>query len=111
MNKDSPTGLKWAHKRKSLETDGGFPDCPYCETPFYYADGELDHIRPRSLGGNNRKKNLVLVCRECNRAKRNAPLHIYLYRIGVSPEKVYFKLKKMGKRIPCDMLDFLGFDD
>ena len=111
MSKDSPSRVRWAVKRKTLITDGGYPDCPYCGTPFYYADGELDHLKQRTIGGSNRRRNLVLVCMECNRARNSSPLHVFLYRIGVSPENVYYKLKDMGKRIPDDMLVFLGFDE
>lgn len=111
MSKDSPSRVRWAHKRKALISDDGYPDCPYCDTPFYYADGELDHLMQKSIGGSNKYKNLVLVCKHCNRLRHNTPLHLFLYSIGVSPEKVYYRLKKMNKVIPDDMLDFLGFDE
>ena len=43
--------------------------CAYCgkkNVPF-----EIDHIKPKSLGGSNRVSNLTIACRSCNQKKSN----------------------------------------
>ncbi len=61
----------WKDIRQSiLERDGEV--CGYCgatEGPF-----EIDHIYPRSKGGNNDPSNLMVACRPCNRSKRDRVL-------------------------------------
>jgi hypothetical protein len=45
--------------------------CAYCGRTSF-GDGiklELDHVRPRKLGGDNTAGNLITSCEECNRAK------------------------------------------
>lgn len=92
------------------ETDAGFLDCPYCENTLHYFDGEVDHIEPWSRGGSRSKENLILICKECNKKKRDMPLHIYCYSYGITPESVYLRLKRAGKNIPASMLTYLGYD-
>lgn len=42
--------------------------CPYCGEPL--SDKiEIDHIIPLYRGGNNKKENIILACRRCNRSK------------------------------------------
>ncbi|MEV1171955.1 RNA-guided endonuclease IscB [Nonomuraea sp. NPDC049784] len=38
----------------------------------------IDHIRPRSLGGSDRVSNLALACIPCNQAKSNRPIEDFL---------------------------------
>ena len=92
--------------------ENGFIDCPYCEDTFHYINnGHVDHIVPRSQGGSNSRENLVLVCETCNKHKRAMPLTVFCYISFITPEGVYLRLKKLGKRIPTDMLELLGYDD
>ena len=42
--------------------------CAYCKSE---KNLEIDHIIPVSMGGTNEEENLQLLCRKCNRAKRN----------------------------------------
>ena len=51
--------------------------CIYCLTDLSDAaptDITLDHIRPKSSGGNNSEKNLVTACRHCNCSRQDTPL-------------------------------------
>jgi len=48
------------------KTDG---KCGYCGCKITKRNRTIDHIQPKSKGGNNSMKNLVLACLECNRAK------------------------------------------
>jgi 5-methylcytosine-specific restriction endonuclease McrA len=50
--------------------------CAYCDAE--HVPLEIDHIHPRSKGGNNRVSNLTLACHDCNQAKGNMPLVRFL---------------------------------
>jgi hypothetical protein len=54
-----------ATRRQILERDEW--RCVYCGTLLSY--GELDHVVPRSRGGNDPEYNLALSCRACNQMK------------------------------------------
>ena len=61
--------------REYLLEKGG-RTCAYCqakEVPL-----EIDHIRPKSLGGSDRVSNLTLACRPCNQKKGNRPVETFL---------------------------------
>ncbi|MEZ4766840.1 MAG: HNH endonuclease signature motif containing protein [Caldilineales bacterium] len=47
--------------------------CGYCQSHQKYVMGklEIDHLIPRSKGGNDEEDNLWLSCRLCNNAKRD----------------------------------------
>ena len=50
--------------------------CVYCGTDLRNAapaDLTLDHLLPRSAGGDNSNENLVLACRSCNSARQDKP--------------------------------------
>jgi 5-methylcytosine-specific restriction endonuclease McrA len=48
--------------------------CQYCGEVFSPADLTLDHVIPRSRGGDSTWENLVACCRPCNRRKGNRML-------------------------------------
>ena len=43
--------------------------CWYCHIPLTIVNATLDHKHPKSKGGSDKLKNLVLACRGCNIAK------------------------------------------
>ena len=45
--------------------------CSYCRTAIDIDTCNVDHIKPRKLGGKTCKSNLCAVCRECNKTKGN----------------------------------------
>ena len=45
--------------------------CQYCGEAFQPGDLTLDHVVPRSRGGNSTWENLVACCHSCNRRKGN----------------------------------------
>jgi hypothetical protein len=50
--------------------------CAYCGCDLRHAapaDITLDHLLPRSTGGNNESTNLVTACRSCNSARQDKP--------------------------------------
>jgi hypothetical protein len=46
--------------------------CHYCRESLLAAEATLDHVVPRSLGGRDVLRNLVLACACCNAAKSDA---------------------------------------
>ncbi len=49
--------------------------CQYCGVVLPSAELTLDHVVPRSRGGNSTWENLVACCHACNRRKGNRLLH------------------------------------
>src|SRR3974390_1692204 len=49
--------------------------CQYCGTVLTSSELTLDHVVPRSRGGNSTWENLVACCHACNRRKGNRMLH------------------------------------
>jgi 5-methylcytosine-specific restriction endonuclease McrA len=49
--------------------------CQYCGEALPPGDLTLDHVIPRSRGGNSTWENLVACCHACNRRKGNRMLH------------------------------------
>lgn len=57
-------------RQRVLVRDGG--KCAYCGAHVDNDTANLDHVLPWKLGGRTNEANLVLACRECNKAKGNA---------------------------------------
>ncbi|MCL2660983.1 MAG: HNH endonuclease [Acidobacteriaceae bacterium] len=49
--------------------------CQYCNTSLTASELTLDHVVPRSRGGQSTWENLVACCHSCNRKKGNQLLH------------------------------------
>src|SRR5689334_21650208 len=49
--------------------------CQYCGTVLGSSELTLDHVMPRSRGGNSSWENLVTCCHPCNRRKGNQMPH------------------------------------
>ena len=49
--------------------------CQYCSVVLPSSELTLDHVIPRSRGGNSTWENLVACCHDCNRRKGNQLLH------------------------------------
>ena len=56
--------------RKNLYARDGYR-CQYCGEEFAAKDLTLDHVMPKSQGGQSRWENLVACCQSCNRKKGN----------------------------------------
>jgi 5-methylcytosine-specific restriction endonuclease McrA len=62
-----------------LARDGG--RCVYCGA----AATSLDHVVPRSRGGEHCWENVVAACGRCNHAKADRALHDLGWRLGTAP--------------------------
>lgn len=60
-------GATSANRRNVLCRDEN--RCQYCAKIFPESELTLDHIMPKSRGGNNSWKNLVAACKKCNQKK------------------------------------------
>lgn len=64
-------------KRRAIyERDGG--KCGYCGKTISFKRHTIDHIQPRTRGGNNNNQNLITSCMACNQRKGNKTLSEYL---------------------------------
>jgi len=99
----------WRFRNAAKSEDDGWPDCPYCESPFPYLYGEIDHIVPLASCTDNSDNNLILICPDCNKSKHSKPLHLWAKENQYCLGSIYDRLSKKGKRIPEDMLKHLGY--
>ena len=54
------------HRARLFATDS---HCHYCEQELNFSQCTLDHVRPKSRGGDDSDENLVLSCDKCNQLK------------------------------------------
>lgn len=74
-------GSKWCTKafRLACYIRSSF-SCEYCGRDLRDAEAReltLDHLKPRSKGGDDSEKNIVLACLRCNSARGNKPWRSY----------------------------------
>jgi 5-methylcytosine-specific restriction endonuclease McrA len=46
-------------------------ECQYCGLKFKFSELTMDHVVPRSKGGDSSWKNIVIACKKCNSRKGN----------------------------------------
>ena len=63
--KRKPVPRSW--KIEAYAKQGG--KCPRCKGHFDIREMEADHIVPLAGGGQNKRHNIQMLCRECNRSK------------------------------------------
>ena len=54
-------------RQRVWDRSGGM--CAYCGMPLSVRDMTMDHVVPKSRGGESRVSNLVASCSRCNRLK------------------------------------------
>lgn len=62
------------------------PRCHYCHKKLFQSTATLDHRVPRCRGGTHNRKNLVLACVECNRAKGSMTEYEFLVQLQLQKE-------------------------
>lgn len=55
------------HRRTIYEREKG--ECLFCGAPLLFKEMTLDHVTPKSKGGQHTYRNLVCSCRKCNQSK------------------------------------------
>lgn len=83
---------KWLYKKyKGI--------CQYCNKYVKYDGVTKDHIIPLSLGGTNRKDNLVLCCYDCNQKKgKLLSLDFFCVKYGWFTKQELIMIRVLGKR-------------
>ena len=75
-------------------------ECQYCGR----AAENVDHIKPRSLGGTHTWENVVASCKPCNSKKENkspAEVGLSLRRVPRAPKDILFLIVSVGKLHPA----------
>lgn len=52
--------------------------CFYCDMKLKFKKATIDHIKPKSYGGELSKNNTVIACYTCNQKRGNMPADIFL---------------------------------
>ena len=55
----------------NMDSNYGWYTCPRCRGKFRKGQLDVDHIVPKSKGGDNSRYNLQVMCPHCNRSKQN----------------------------------------
>ena len=74
--------------------------CQYCTKKFPELELTLDHIIPKSRGGENTWENLVTACKKCNQKKGSRLLHeckMNLLKAPRKPKPTVLRRVKKGK--------------
>ncbi len=71
-------------------------DCPYCGYALKLAI-HADHIYPIAKGGESTKKNMVLVCADCNTKKSSLTLQAFIKKYSLNREEIESRLEALGK--------------
>ncbi len=83
--------------------------CQYCGNRFCFSDLTMDHVIPKSRGGNREWTNIVACCKRCNSKKGNRTpqeARMPLIKKPVVP-KWNIKVLLRDRKIPNEWRDFL----
>jgi 5-methylcytosine-specific restriction endonuclease McrA len=75
-------------KRNGIFERDGFR-CVYCGGQFIADELTLDHVQPRTRGGDSSEGNLVTACRACNTLKGHHRLSAFLHETPVMRENFF----------------------
>ena len=84
--------------------------CFYCHQGLTEDNFYLDHLIPKSIGGQNYKSNLVASCKSCNTIKNNLSCEEFLlttYRKGVIAQNEFILQKKKLNNLMAEYNDIL----
>lgn len=85
--------------------------CQYCDIKLPRKQLTLDHVLPKSKGGQNTWKNLVTCCEKCNCRKGDKLLdnfHLNLNKIPIEPKWNPYMLIKITDEDPDEWWSYLG---
>ncbi len=103
-------GVKFNRRNLYLRDKGR---CQYCSRKVSTADFTLDHVVPRSKGGQTSWTNLVTACLSCNQRKGNRSVREAGFRLRTEPVKPRFVAGGAGTfawhvGMPESWKDYLG---
>ena len=81
--------------------------CQYCEKSFSDKELTLDHVHPKSRGGQKTWTNLVAACKKCNQKKGNrtpAEAGMKLLKVPKKPKKSFIDSMSNNQKIWKDYL-------
>ena len=84
--------------------------CQYCSIELAYKDATIDHVKPRSHGGETSWSNVVLCCHSCNRKKggRNPQqANMELNKVPIQPEWLPVLNVQLSPMLPESWIIFL----
>jgi len=89
--------------------------CQYCGRSAPEVKLEVDHIKPRALGGRDSKSNLVTCCQSCNRGKGRSKVSGNRSKDRLTKEeramyRFMMKWNRLGFRIP-DLASMTGWPE
>jgi hypothetical protein len=109
MTRKSMTTMTTARVRKWLEDNGGFPP-KYTNAKLSLADFDIDHILPKSVGGQDHPFNFVLLPKKLNSSLSGwwtAEKQAYIGRATARTAKNFFVwVREEGKRLGLNCNDF-----
>ena len=88
-----------AKRRIAHGVKKGFLDnteCPYCGDTLMSVT-HADHIYPVAKGGESTKRNMVLVCAECNSKKSSLTLQAFIKKFSLDRSEIERRLEMLGK--------------
>ena len=109
-------GIRVPPSRKTVFYRDSY-ECQYCGNNFLKNQLTLDHVVPKSRGGDNTWDNLVTCCVECNQKKANRTPNEAFMKLSRLPKEpswtlwssIDWMLRKHGtKQIPESWNKFLG---
>jgi len=62
--------------------------CGYCGKEIDYKDMQIDHIKPKAIGGRDENDNYMPACRRCNHYKRTLGLEGFRQYITMLDERI-----------------------
>jgi 5-methylcytosine-specific restriction endonuclease McrA len=75
---------QWERREAKALLMAGRPwvQCHYCGKWIFPTNATLDHIVPRSRGGDNSLSNLLLCCRGCNQGKGSTGYQDFVSKVA-----------------------------
>lgn len=72
--------------------------CVYCLRWLQPKHLTLDHVKPRSNGGNNHPSNLVTACRRCNSSMQDLTLRQWCEKTGKNIKAIRRRIRNAIRR-------------
>lgn len=71
MPSKHPRSARKRRAKRELFAGAEYARCAHCDVLLAFDEATLDHVKPKSLGGTDRRSNLRLSCLPCNQRRSN----------------------------------------